>query len=62
MAALMGIASARDWYNFVKKGLLSPEVSDRYARQTQPRVSAEPITAAIAIPFVFLRPIVREVV
>jgi hypothetical protein len=61
MVVLMGMASAWGWSHATKKGLLLPEVSDAYARQTQIRVLAEPITAAITIPFAFVGPILWEV-
>jgi uncharacterized membrane protein len=61
MAVLMGVASAWGWSYALKKGLLLPDVSDADARQTQHRVLAEPITAAITIPFAFIGPILWEV-
>ena len=60
-AVLMGLASAWGWSYAIKTDLLLPEVSDSYARQTQHRVLAEPITAAITIPFAFIGPILWEV-
>ena len=61
MVVLMGMAAAWGWSYATKKGLLLPEVSDAYACQTQIRVLAEPITAAITIPFAFVGPILWEV-
>ena len=61
-AALVGFVSAAGWrYAIRNRRLLAPEVTDQQAQQLRKRFYAEPVTAAITIPFAFVGPILWEI-
>lgn len=60
-AFLIGFLSAAAWgYAIKDRRLLAPEVTQEYALRLQKRYYAEPVTAAITIPFAFVGPLVWE--
>jgi uncharacterized membrane protein len=60
-AALVGISGGWGWaYAMKNHRLLLPEVTEQYALQLRDRILAEPITAIITIPCVFVGPIIWE--
>ena len=60
-AALVGITAALGWsYAIKNRRLVSPDLSDRDARDLQIRILAEPITALITLPCAFIGPWIWE--
>lgn len=59
-AMLVGITSYLGWRHAIKKNLNSMTLSDPDSREISFRILAEPITAAITIPFAFQTPILWE--
>lgn len=60
-AANVGLWGALAWRHATKnRRLLRDEVTDLHARQLGVRISAEPFTAAITVPFAFVGPIFWE--
>ncbi|NOR15199.1 MAG: hypothetical protein GQ544_05810 [Candidatus Aminicenantes bacterium] len=60
-AFLVGFMSAAAWgYAIKDRRLLAPEVTHEHAEKLRKRYYAEPVTAAITIPFSFVGPIVWE--
>lgn len=54
MACLLGVFSFAAWYYATKKdGLVTTELSQEEKRAITDRIKAEPVTAAITIPFAF---------
>lgn len=61
-AALVGFVSAAGWgYAIKNRRLLSPDVTDQEAQRLRKRFFAEPVTAAITVPFAFVGPIIWEI-
>jgi uncharacterized membrane protein len=61
-AAMVGIAGGWGWAYAIKNHrLLLPEVTEQYAYRLRDRILAEPITAAITVPFAFVGPISWEI-
>ncbi|MBT8332013.1 MAG: hypothetical protein KJP06_06755, partial [Deltaproteobacteria bacterium] len=61
-AALVGITSGWGWaYAINNRRLLLPEVTEQYAYGLRDRYLAEPLTALITIPFVFVGAIPWEI-
>ncbi len=61
-AALMGIMAAWGWsYANKNRRLVSPDVTDQYARRLRDRILAEPITAIITLPLAFVGPALWEI-
>lgn len=61
LALLVGFLSAAAWgYAIKDRRLLAPEVTQQQAEKLRKRYYAEPVTAAITIPFSFVGPIVWE--
>ena len=61
MAMMVGIMSLLSWHYAMHKGnLLDPELSAEEAVHIRQRNMAEPITAAITIPFAFVGPVAWE--
>ena len=61
-AALVGIAGGWGWMYAVKNHrLLLPDVTEPYARRLSDRILAEPITALVTVPMVFVGPFVWEI-
>ena len=62
MAALMGITAAWGWsYANKNRRLVSPDVTEQYARRLKDRILAEPITAIITLPLAFVGPVLWEI-
>ena len=62
MAALMGITAAWGWsYANKNRRLVSPDVTDQYARRLRDRILAEPITAIVTLPLAFAGPVLWEI-
>jgi uncharacterized membrane protein len=60
-ALLVGLTSAAAWRYAIKdRRLLAPEVTQQHAEKLRKRYYAEPVTAAITIPFAFVGPIIWE--
>ena len=61
-ALLVGIPGIWAW-SYAKKDqqLLLPEVTEQYANRLSDRILAEPMTAAVTIPFAFIGPVLWEV-
>lgn len=54
MAAMLGVFSFAAWYYALNKGgLVTTELSESEAKAITERIKAEPVTAAITIPFAF---------
>ena len=54
MACMLGVFSFAAWYYALNKGgLVTTELSKEEARAISERIKAEPVTAAITIPFAF---------
>ena len=61
MAMMVGVMSLLAWHYAMHKGsLLDPELSEQDAFQIRQKNMAEPITAAITIPFAFVGPLAWE--
>ena len=61
MAMMVGLMSLLSWHYAMHKGnLLDPELSAEEAVHIRQRNMAEPITAAITIPFAFVGPVAWE--
>jgi hypothetical protein len=61
-AFLVGFFSAAAWgYAIKDRRLLAPEVTQQYADTLRKRYYAEPVTAALTIPFAFVGPIAWEI-
>lgn len=61
-AFLVGFVSALRWgYAIKNRRLLSPDVTDQEASRLKKRFYAEPVTAAMTIPFAFVGPIIWEI-
>jgi uncharacterized membrane protein len=61
-ATLVGIAGGWSWAYAVKnRRLLLPEVTEQYALGLRDRILAEPITAILTLPCVFVGPIIWEI-
>ena len=60
-AANVGLWGALAWrYATKNRRLLRDDVTDLQAKQLRVRISAEPVTAAITVPFAFVGPIIWE--
>lgn len=61
MAMMVGVMSLLGWHYAMHKGdLLDPELKFEEAKHIRQKNMAEPITAAITIPFAFIGPIAWE--
>jgi uncharacterized membrane protein len=60
-ALLVGLTSAAAWgYAIKDRRLLAPDVTQEHAVKLRKRYYAEPVTAALTVPFAFVGPIVWE--
>jgi hypothetical protein len=60
-AFMVGFFSAAAWgYSIKNRRLLAPDVTQGYAAQLKKRYYAEPVSAALTLPFAFIGPIVWE--
>ena len=54
MACMLGVLSFAAWYHALHRGkLVTTELSEKEARAITERIKAEPVTAAITIPFAY---------